>query len=268
MALITPFQAFPAPAKLNLTLAITGRRADGYHELQTLFVILDVGDELRIRVDESDAITLEPEVPGVPLEQNRRLVIFPVVAGGGSPRVGSPVCAQGAAEKRPGKYGGRNQLKAGCMPINSQIDPLLFGFIESSSRHIRQVELKLPQAFAKIVEELANRQRTPASERREQASKAAPELFAPHRGGRVRKKDCQPQGGYRRRLQPSIASTAGGHQFSIEPAPADRPADEQSHGLDDLDAAFLGLAAIHHEGAALLVLCPQCELSGVKPPGL
>ena len=62
--------SWPAPAKLNLFLHINGRRADGYHELQTLFVILDVGDELRIRVDESDAITLEPEVPGVPREQN------------------------------------------------------------------------------------------------------------------------------------------------------------------------------------------------------
>lgn len=61
---------WPAPAKLNLFLHINGRRADGYHELQTLFVILDVGDELRIGVDESDAINLEPEVPGVPLEQN------------------------------------------------------------------------------------------------------------------------------------------------------------------------------------------------------
>ena len=61
---------WPAPAKLNLFLHINGRRADGYHELQTLFVILDVGDELQIRVDESDEITLQPEVPGVPLEQN------------------------------------------------------------------------------------------------------------------------------------------------------------------------------------------------------
>ena len=61
---------WPAPAKLNLFLHINGRRADGYHELQTLFVILDVGDELQISVDESDEITLQPEVPGVPLEQN------------------------------------------------------------------------------------------------------------------------------------------------------------------------------------------------------
>ncbi|MFP4244550.1 MAG: 4-(cytidine 5'-diphospho)-2-C-methyl-D-erythritol kinase [Ectothiorhodospira sp.] len=40
------WKAWPAPAKLNLFLHITGRRADGYHELQTLFQFLDHGDEL------------------------------------------------------------------------------------------------------------------------------------------------------------------------------------------------------------------------------
>lgn len=38
--------AWPAPAKLNLFLHVTGRRADGYHLLQTLFQFLDFGDEL------------------------------------------------------------------------------------------------------------------------------------------------------------------------------------------------------------------------------
>lgn len=49
----------PAPAKLNLFLHITGRRPDGYHELQTVFALLDHGDalhisaadELRLRVE-------------------------------------------------------------------------------------------------------------------------------------------------------------------------------------------------------------------------
>lgn len=39
----------PAPAKLNLFLHVTGRRPDGYHLLQTVFQLLDYGDELRLR---------------------------------------------------------------------------------------------------------------------------------------------------------------------------------------------------------------------------
>ncbi len=40
--------AWPAPAKLNLFLHVTGQRPDGYHELQTLFQLLDWGDEVSI----------------------------------------------------------------------------------------------------------------------------------------------------------------------------------------------------------------------------
>lgn len=41
--------AWPAPAKLNLFLRVTGRREDGYHELQTVFRILGRGDTVHIR---------------------------------------------------------------------------------------------------------------------------------------------------------------------------------------------------------------------------
>lgn len=41
---------WPAPAKLNLFLRITARRPDGYHELQTVFRLLDWGDTLRLRI--------------------------------------------------------------------------------------------------------------------------------------------------------------------------------------------------------------------------
>ncbi|MEZ0469463.1 4-(cytidine 5'-diphospho)-2-C-methyl-D-erythritol kinase [Luteimonas salinilitoris] len=43
------WSAWPAPAKLNLFLRITGRRPDGYHALQTVFRLLDWGDTLRLR---------------------------------------------------------------------------------------------------------------------------------------------------------------------------------------------------------------------------
>jgi 4-diphosphocytidyl-2-C-methyl-D-erythritol kinase len=48
---------WPAPAKLNLFLHITGRRADGYHLLQTLFQFLDYGDTLDFVVRDDGEIT-------------------------------------------------------------------------------------------------------------------------------------------------------------------------------------------------------------------
>ena len=61
---------WPAPAKLNLFLYITGRRADGYHNLQTLFQFLDVGDTLEIIPDNSGSITLLTPLDGVADEDN------------------------------------------------------------------------------------------------------------------------------------------------------------------------------------------------------
>ncbi len=62
--------ALPCPAKLNLFLLITGRRADGYHNLQTLFQLLDYGDELQLQPDDSGELQLGPELAGIAPEQN------------------------------------------------------------------------------------------------------------------------------------------------------------------------------------------------------
>src|SRR5690606_34242474 len=63
-------KAWPAFAKLNLFLHIVGRRADGYHLLQTVFRFIDYGDELHFSVREDDAVVLETPLPGVPPEQD------------------------------------------------------------------------------------------------------------------------------------------------------------------------------------------------------
>lgn len=60
--------AFPAPAKLNLFLHVVGRRADGYHLLQTLFRFLDFGDTLHIAPRPDGVIRLLNPLHGVPVE--------------------------------------------------------------------------------------------------------------------------------------------------------------------------------------------------------
>ena len=61
---------FPAPAKLNLFLYITGQRADGYHTLQTLFQFLDYGDTISFEPRTDGVIRLLTPIEGVPEEEN------------------------------------------------------------------------------------------------------------------------------------------------------------------------------------------------------
>lgn len=60
----------PAPAKLNLFLHIIGRRADGYHELQTAFQLLDHGDRLDFAPHPGGDIHLTSDLPGLAAEDN------------------------------------------------------------------------------------------------------------------------------------------------------------------------------------------------------
>ena len=60
----------PAPAKLNLWLHIIGRRADGYHELETVFQFLDHGDELHFALRDDGVIQLHTPVEAVPHDSN------------------------------------------------------------------------------------------------------------------------------------------------------------------------------------------------------
>jgi 4-diphosphocytidyl-2-C-methyl-D-erythritol kinase len=61
---------WPAPAKLNLFLHIVGRRADGYHELQSVFQFVDLCDELEIAVRTDGQIARRTEILDVPAERD------------------------------------------------------------------------------------------------------------------------------------------------------------------------------------------------------
>ncbi|HMJ49725.1 MAG TPA: 4-(cytidine 5'-diphospho)-2-C-methyl-D-erythritol kinase [Burkholderiales bacterium] len=67
---MSELQTYPAPAKLNLFLHVVGRRADGYHQLQSVFRFLDFGDRLSFRVSDDGVIRRAYHLAGVAEEQD------------------------------------------------------------------------------------------------------------------------------------------------------------------------------------------------------
>lgn len=61
---------WPAPAKINLFLHVVGRRADGFHELQTVFQFLDHGDTLFFRPRGDGICQRENAIPGIPEDED------------------------------------------------------------------------------------------------------------------------------------------------------------------------------------------------------
>jgi 4-diphosphocytidyl-2-C-methyl-D-erythritol kinase len=65
---IKGFQAFPAPAKLNLFLHVVGRREDGYHLLESVFRFIDFGDVVHLQLRDDGCVERVGDLPGVPEE--------------------------------------------------------------------------------------------------------------------------------------------------------------------------------------------------------
>jgi len=85
-------QTWPAPAKINVFLRVTGRLPDGYHLLQTVFQFLDYGDRLRIRARDDGRIVRHGGPPGVAPDDD--LVVRAAV------RLRAETGAQGGADIR------------------------------------------------------------------------------------------------------------------------------------------------------------------------
>jgi len=64
-----------SPAKINLSLAITGRRADGFHDLISLVAPLEFGDRVSVKsLGRKGGISLECDMPGVPTDESNLAV--------------------------------------------------------------------------------------------------------------------------------------------------------------------------------------------------
>ena len=80
----------PAPAKLNLFLHVIGRRADGYHLLQSVFQLIDRADRLHFDLRDDERIVRTTDVPGVPAEQDLVVRALRLLQGAYEQRHGRP----------------------------------------------------------------------------------------------------------------------------------------------------------------------------------
>lgn len=114
-----------APAKLNLFLHVTGRRADGYHELQTLFQLLDYGDRLRFESREDSVISLHVKHvkdthrgSALPIEDNLILCAASEIARLAGCKKGVSITLEKRLPVGGGLGGGSSNAAAGLLALN------------------------------------------------------------------------------------------------------------------------------------------------------
>ncbi|MEC7992122.1 MAG: 4-(cytidine 5'-diphospho)-2-C-methyl-D-erythritol kinase [Pseudomonadota bacterium] len=109
-----------SPAKLNLFLHVTGQRANGYHELQTAFQLLDWGDRMHFEITDTPGITLHPPVAGVPKEDN---LIFRAAAALGLPEDrGVAISIEKVIPMGGGLGGGSSNAAVTLLALNDLFD--------------------------------------------------------------------------------------------------------------------------------------------------
>ncbi|WP_426269635.1 4-(cytidine 5'-diphospho)-2-C-methyl-D-erythritol kinase [Dyella kyungheensis] len=109
---------WPAPAKLNLFLRIVGRRPDGYHELQTVFRLLDWGDEIRLRVRRDGEIRRLTDVPGVPADTDLVVRAARLLQGQAPPDVGVDIEVEKRIPMGGGLGGGSSDAATALVALN------------------------------------------------------------------------------------------------------------------------------------------------------
>lgn len=110
--------AFPAPAKLNLMLRVTGRRPDGYHLLQTVLVFLDHGDTLTFRVRPDGVISRSRDIAGVPEAEDLTLKAARVLQEATATRQGVEITLQKRLPVGGGLGGGSSDAATTLLALN------------------------------------------------------------------------------------------------------------------------------------------------------
>lgn len=117
--------SFPAPAKLNLMLRIVGRRADGYHLLQTVFRFIDYCDTVTLRVRKDGVVTRANDVAGIAADHDLTVRAARLLKAA----TGTPLGAEILLEKRlpvgGGLGGGSSDAATALLALNRLWDTRL-----------------------------------------------------------------------------------------------------------------------------------------------
>ena len=109
---------WPAPAKINLFLHVVGRRADGYHLLQTVFRFLDFGDSLRFSPRADGAVRLVTPLPGVPQERDLTVRAALSLQGAGAVQQGVDITLEKRLPLGGGLGGGSSDAATVLLALN------------------------------------------------------------------------------------------------------------------------------------------------------
>ncbi len=116
---MTPAEThWPAPAKLNLFLQVTGRRADGYHELQTLFQLIDLCDTVAISVREDGQIERPVGPPEVPCEADLTVRAARALQSATGTRLGASLKVRKRIPQGGGLGGGSSDAATTLLALN------------------------------------------------------------------------------------------------------------------------------------------------------
>ena len=113
------WSAWPAPAKLNLFLRIVGRRADGYHLLQTVFRLLDWGDEVRLRVRHDGEIVRERGADGIVADDDLAVRAARALQRASGTRLGADVAVDKRIPVGAGLGGGSSDAATMLVALNA-----------------------------------------------------------------------------------------------------------------------------------------------------
>jgi len=115
---VNPVPAYPAPAKLNLMLRVTGRRADGYHLLQTVFRFIDFGDTLTFAVRPDGVIARRNDIPGVPADTDLTVRAARLLQQAGTVRAGADITLEKRLPLGGGLGGGSSDAATTLIVLN------------------------------------------------------------------------------------------------------------------------------------------------------